>query len=90
MFMAWLLATVSESHIIVMMEFKMKERNMFLWREILWQLRLLAERGDVLIKVYFLFLKAFTNIVGLKLHSNKNFLPGNLSNLLFLQFYPID
>ena len=52
---AWLLAAVSESHIIVTMELKMKERNMFLWREILWQLRLLEEtnrqregRGHVL------------------------------------------
>lgn len=36
---------VSVSHIIVTMEFKMKERNVFLWREILWQLRLLKERN---------------------------------------------
>ena len=43
--MAWLLAAVSESTDMVTMELKMKERNMFLWREILWQLRLLEERN---------------------------------------------
>lgn len=40
-FVAWLFATESESHMMVTMELMMKERNIFLWREILWQLRLL-------------------------------------------------
>lgn len=40
-FIAWLFATESESHMMVTMELMMKERNIFLWREILWQLRLL-------------------------------------------------
>lgn len=42
LFMAWLLSTDSESHMMVTMELKMNERNVFLWREILWQLRLLG------------------------------------------------
>jgi len=39
-----LLATVTERNVIVTMEFKMNEQNVFLWREIRWQLRLLEER----------------------------------------------
>lgn len=45
-FIPWLFAAESESHMMVMMELMMKERNMFLWREILWQLRLLEETTD--------------------------------------------
>lgn len=40
-FIPWLFATESESHMMVTIELMMKERNIFLWREILWQLRLL-------------------------------------------------
>lgn len=40
-FIVWLFATEIESHMMVTMELMMKERNIFLWREILWQLRLL-------------------------------------------------
>lgn len=54
-FMVWVLAIESESHIILTMEFRMKERNVFLWSEILWQLRLLKETDremeSILIKV---------------------------------------
>lgn len=45
-FIAWLFATESESHMMVRMEFMMKERNIFLWREILWQLRLLEGASE--------------------------------------------
>lgn len=37
----WSLAADSESQIIVTIEFRMKERNVFLCRETRWQLRLL-------------------------------------------------